>query len=161
MIYYVILSITLVMKYTAIYAFGAFTMRSAGCAINDLWDKDIDDKVERTKQRPLASGELNQNQALAFTFIHFLGGFYVLSFHNLSAIIASFSIVPLIILYPSVKRYSHYPQFVLGLCMNYGVLVASIQITQTITPPVLCLYSVGVLWTVIYDTIYAHQVIQI
>ena len=78
------------MKYLALFWFGAFNLRSAGCAINDMWDKNIDDKVERTKDRPLASNKLSYKEAMMFTMMHLSGGLFVLYFLNASAIMYSF-----------------------------------------------------------------------
>jgi len=104
-------------------------LRSAGCAINDLWDREFDKnvtknslfkfillnkKVERTKLRPLASGELTEKQAFKFIFLHLLGGLAVLTQLNTLTIGLSFAIMPIVISYPLAKRFTNYPQFVLG-----------------------------------------------
>lgn len=89
-------------------------MRAAGCIVNDLWDVNYDKKVERTRVRPLASGELTQKQAFAFLVPHLAAGLGVLAFLNWQSIALSFAITPVAALYPLAKRYTHYPQLVLG-----------------------------------------------
>jgi len=133
-------------------------MRSAGCIINDLWDQDFDKHVERTKVRPLASGELTQKQALGFLIPHLAIGLAVLSQLNLPAIYYSFLICPVAALYPIAKRYTGYPQAILGTAFNWGALVgyAVMHGSMDVTA-MLPLYASGIFWTLIYDTIYAHQ----
>ena len=101
-------------------------MRAAGCVVNDMWDRDIDKNVERTKLRPLASGELSLKDAFINLFINCSCGLGVLTFLNWPAIAASFAIVPLAALYPLAKRYFKYPQFVLAITFNFGVFVAGL-----------------------------------
>ncbi len=118
-----------VVKYIGLFGFGSAMLRSAGCAINDLWDREFDKnvtknslfkfillnkKVERTKLRPLASGELTEKQAFKFIFLHLLGGLAVLTQLNTLTIGLSFAIMPIVISYPLAKRFTNYPQFVLG-----------------------------------------------
>lgn len=93
---------------------GAIVARSAGCIVNDLWDQDFDKKVERTKTRPLASGELTPRQAMLFFIPHVFVGLGVLTQFNLNSILWTLSIIPVAALYPAFKRFTSYPQFVLG-----------------------------------------------
>ena len=112
----------LVAGYSALFFVGSVSLRAAGCIVNDLWDVNYDKKVERTKTRPLASGELTNKQALLFLVPHLAAGLGVLAFLNKPAIILSFAITPVAALYPLAKRYTHYPQLVLGmtiLSFNY------------------------------------------
>ena len=102
------------MKYSTIFWVGSVSMRSAGCIVNDLWDQEFDKQVERTKARPLASGELTSKQALAFLVPHLGVGLGVLTQLNWQAISYSFAIVPIAALYPVAKRFTGYPQFILG-----------------------------------------------
>ena len=95
--------------FMSVFYLGSICMRAAGCIINDIWDKNIDKKVERTKTRPLASGQLQLNQAFKFLSIHLTGGLVVLSQLNQAAIISSFCTVPIFTIYPFIKRISHYP----------------------------------------------------
>lgn len=101
-------------------------MRAAGCVVNDMWDRDIDQKVERTKARPLASGELTMKHAWASLFFHCSVGLGVLTQLSWTTIGASFGIVPIAFLYPLAKRYFPYPQLVLGTAFNWGVIVGGL-----------------------------------
>ena len=134
-------------------------MRGAGCVINDFWDKDFDKKVERTILRPLASGELSNFQGMVL-----LGGLLttslgiLLQLNLLSIGLGFLSMIP-VICYPLAKRYTHWPQSVLGLTFNYGAILGYTAATGDFNPAiVLPLYSAAFCWTMIYDTIYAHQV---
>lgn len=98
-------------------------MRGAGCTINDLWDKDFDKHVERTKSRPLASGALSTKQALAFLGLQLTAGFSVLVSLNAECILLSLASMPLVVAYPLMKRFTNWPQLVLGLTFNWGALV--------------------------------------
>jgi len=145
-------------KYCGIFWVGAVAMRSAGCIINDLWDQDFDKHVERTKVRPLASGELTPKQAFYFLIPHLAVGLGVLTQLNWQAIYYSFAITPIAALYPVAKRYTGYPQAVLGLAFNWGIWVGFATMAGSVNlPVVLPLYLSGICWTLIYDTIYAHQ----
>ena len=141
-----------------LFALGAFTMRGAGCTINDLWDHRLDAAVARTLTRPLPSNLLTPPQALAWLFAQLsLSLLTVLSF-NLTTIALSFAICPLVLVYPLMKRVTHFPQLCLGLAFNWGALVGYTAHTATLHPAVtLPLYLAGVAWTMHYDTIYAHQ----
>jgi 4-hydroxybenzoate polyprenyltransferase len=141
-----------------VFTVGSFAMRGAGCIINDMWDKRYDAKVERTKHRPLASGELQYHQATYLLISHLSLGLAVLYYLPSYAITVSLASMPLVITYPLMKRYTHFPQLILGLTFNWGVLVgwAAVQYTL-IHPSVPLLYASGVAWTLIYDTLYAHQ----
>jgi 4-hydroxybenzoate polyprenyltransferase len=105
------------------FAVGAFVMRGAGCTINDLWDQDFDKRVERTKSRPLASGALNSTQALAFLSVQLSAGLAVLLSLNPESIILGAASMPLVVCYPLMKRFTNWPQLVLGLTFNWGALV--------------------------------------
>lgn len=105
------------------FAAGAFVMRGAGCTINDLWDKDFDRHVERTKTRPLASGDLSVKQALGFLGLQLSAGLAVLLSLNAECILLSIASMPLVVAYPLMKRYTNWPQLVLGLTFNWGALV--------------------------------------
>lgn len=140
-----------------LFGLGAFIMRGAGCTINDLADRDFDGKVERTRDRPLPSGQVTFVQAMAFLFLQLLAGLVILLSMNLTAIIAGFAIVPVIVLYPFAKRYTNWPQLVLGIAFNWGVLVAYAASTGTVDLAAVALYLSGIAWTLVYDTIYAHQ----
>ena len=143
----------------ALFGVGAFAMRGAGCTINDLWDRDIDKQVERTRNRPLASGALGVPQALGFLGLQLSAGLAVLLALPPYAVGLGFCSVPLFSLYPLAKRVTDYPQAVLGLTFNWGALMgfAALDGSAMDWHAALPLYAGGVWWTLLYDTIYAHQ----
>ena len=98
-------------------------MRGAGCCINDIFDRDFDRKIKRTKKRPLASGSLNVLESIIFTVFQLLLGLIVLLQFETNVIILSFMIMPLVLTYPLFKRFTYFPQIILGLAFNWGVLV--------------------------------------
>lgn len=132
-------------------------MRGAGCVINDMWDRDFDKAVERTKMRPLASGAVSPRQALAFLAgLLFTGLAILLQLPSTAMLLGVMSLVP-VILYPLAKRITWYPQAVLGLTFNFGALMGGAAVTDTLSPSSCLLYAAGFFWTLGYDTIYAHQ----
>lgn len=140
----------------ALFAVGAVVMRGAGCVINDLWDRDIDAQVERTRGRPLASGAVSAKQALVFLAALCLVGLIILlQFNRFAVGVGAFSLL-LIISYPLMKRVTWWPQAFLGFTFNWGVLLGAAAATGTLPAWVWPLYAAGVLWTLAYDTIYAH-----
>ena len=142
------------------FGVGAFLMRGAGCTINDLWDSNIDRQVERTKTRPLASGELSHGQALAFLALQLSGGLGVLLSlpHVAYCVQWGVASLPLVVLYPATKRFFAAPQLVLGLTFNWGAFMGYSAVHGTMDwALILPLYGSGVTWTLLYDTIYAHQ----
>lgn len=141
---------------TLVYG-GALLARGAGCTINDIFDRDVDRHVARTKDRPLASGELSIYKAIPFAGAQFLGGLGVLTMLSpTSFIIGTFSLIP-IIYYPIAKRVYKYPQFILALTFNVSSLVGYAAVTNALSLPAALLYTSGICWTMIYDTIYGHQ----
>ncbi|KAF9949039.1 Para-hydroxybenzoate--polyprenyltransferase, mitochondrial precursor (PHB:polyprenyltransferase), partial [Mortierella alpina] len=141
-----------------LFGTGAIIMRGAGCTINDLWDRNIDKKVERTKVRPLASGAVTPTQAVAFLGLQLGAGLAVLTQLNLYSILLGASSLTLVATYPAMKRITYWPQVVLGLAFNWGALLgSSAMLGATHWPVALPLYASGVCWTLVYDTIYAHQ----
>ncbi|XP_037052097.1 4-hydroxybenzoate polyprenyltransferase, mitochondrial [Bradysia coprophila] len=141
-----------------LFATGAFVMRGAGCTINDMWDKDIDNKVERTKNRPLACGEITQLDALVFLSAQLGIGLLVLLQLNLYSILLGASSLGLVVVYPLMKRITYWPQLVLGMAFNWGALLGwSATQGSVMWSACLPLYAAGVCWTIVYDTIYAHQ----
>jgi 4-hydroxybenzoate polyprenyltransferase len=141
------------------FLMGAWTSRSAGCIINDYFDRDFDRSVERTKLRPLASGEVTVREAMGVLVANLMGGLYVLTQLPLPALVATFGILPVAALYPLAKRYTRYPQFVLGLAFNSGVIIGALTVAPTNFAwlPTLLMYGAGVSWTLVYDTVYAFQ----
>ena len=140
------------------FGVGAFVMRSAGCTINDMWDRNIDGKVERTKYRPIASGQVSMPQAFAFLGAQLSVGLAVLCTMNPLTIGLGASSVALVVGYPLAKRFTNWPQFVLGLTFNWGALIGWTAVTNSVALHTMVpLYAGGVAWTLLYDTIYAHQ----
>jgi 4-hydroxybenzoate polyprenyltransferase len=141
----------------ALFGIGAVAMRGAGCVINDLIDRDLDARVERTRNRPLASGRLSLAQASGFFALQLMVGLLVLTSFNGFAIALAFASVPLIVTYPLMKRITWWPQAFLGITFNWGALVGWAAVTGELALPALLLYLGGCVWTLGYDTIYAHQ----
>ena len=141
-----------------IFFIGSVSMRSAGCIINDLLDQDIDNKVERTKTRPLVSKTLSKRNSFFCLLILFLIGLVVLFQLNLPSIILSLTIVPLIFLYPLAKRFFLLPQFILAFTYNWGCLIGWSSLNSPSDfKSILFLYFALILWTIVYDTVYATQ----
>jgi 4-hydroxybenzoate polyprenyltransferase len=132
-------------------------MRGAGCTINDMWDADFDKRVSRTRTRPLASGELTQKQALAFLAVQLTAGLGVLLSlpHTYYCFQLGAASLPLVAAYPLMKRYTNWPQLVLGMTFNWGAFMGWAatygSLDWTIVGP---LYASGVAWTLVYDTLY-------
>uniref|UniRef100_A0A1B6DUU6 4-hydroxybenzoate polyprenyltransferase, mitochondrial n=1 Tax=Clastoptera arizonana TaxID=38151 RepID=A0A1B6DUU6_9HEMI len=142
----------------ALFGLGAFLMRGAGCTINDMWDKDIDGKVARTKDRPLVSGQLSQWDALVFLSGQLGLGLLVLLQLNWFSILLGASSLGLVITYPLMKRITYWPQLILGMAFNWGTLLGWSAVHSSCDLSVcLPLYTAGICWTIVYDTIYAHQ----
>ncbi|XP_045782978.1 4-hydroxybenzoate polyprenyltransferase, mitochondrial [Maniola jurtina] len=142
----------------ALFLAGAGLMRGAGCTINDLWDRDIDAKVERTKDRPLVSGAISEKQAITFLGVQLTLGLGVLLQLNCYSVMLGASSMILVITYPLAKRFTNYPQIFLGATFNWGALLGYSAIQGYIEPAVCVpLYLSALAWTVVYDTIYAHQ----
>lgn len=143
--------------YFCLFAIGAIIMRGAGCVINDLWDRDIDKCVERTKNRPIASGQVSIKQSILFLCgLMVIGLLILIQLPKFAIILGLISLVP-VILYPLAKRVTWYPQAVLGLTFNFGALIGAAAIHNDISLVAIILYMAGFFWTLGYDTIYAHQ----
>ena len=136
---------------------GAFVMRGAGCTWNDIVDRDYDGRVERTAHRPIPSGQVTVRQALAFGAALSLVGLVILLQFNPFTVLVGASSLVLIAAYPFFKRFTHWPQFMLGLTFKWGALVGWAAVTGTLGWQPLLLYAGSILWTMGYDTIYAHQ----
>lgn len=141
-----------------LFGVGSLVMRGAGCTINDMWDKDFDKKVSRTATRPIASGEVSQLQALVFLGGQLSLGLGVLLCLNYYSIALGASSLLLVVTYPLMKRITYWPQLMLGLVFNWGALLGWSAVKGSCDWSVcLPLYLSGVMWTLMYDTIYAHQ----
>lgn len=145
------------LRLMVLFGIGAIVMRGAGCTINDILDHKLDAKVERTRIRPIPSGEVSLFQAFLFLGLQCLIGLLVLVQLNLFAIILGASSLLLVGLYPLMKRITWWPQAFLGLTFNWGALLGWAAVRGEIGLPALLLYAGGILWTLGYDTIYAHQ----
>ena len=141
----------------AIFAVGATAMRGAGCTWNDIVDRKVDAEVERTRGRPLPSGEVKLRNALIWMVLQALVGAVILfKFNKFAGGVALASLI-LVAIYPTMKRLTSWPQFVLGLAFNWGALVGYAAITGTLSWATVALYVGGVAWTLVYDTVYAMQ----
>ncbi len=138
-------------------AIGAFLMRGAGCTWNDITDRHIDGSVARTASRPIPSGQVSVKQALVWLVIQALVAFCILLTFNLAAIaLGVLSLLPVAV-YPFAKRFTWWPQVFLGIAFNWGALLAWTAHTGALEFPAIVLYLSGIVWTLFYDTIYAHQ----
>jgi 4-hydroxybenzoate polyprenyltransferase len=140
-----------------LFLIGAIAMRGAGCTYNDLVDVDIDEKVERTRSRPLPSGKVTKKQAWVFLVIQSLIGLAVLLQFNLFAIAAGICSLAIVAIYPFMKRITDWPQLVLGLAFSWGALMGWAAHFGSLSLAPLALYAGSILWVIGYDTIYAHQ----
>jgi 4-hydroxybenzoate polyprenyltransferase len=140
-----------------LFALGALVMRGAGCTYNDLIDRDLDAQVARTRGRPLPSGQVTPRAAFIFMMVLCLIGLVVLLSFNRATIWLGLGVMPIVALYPFVKRFSHWPQAVLGLAFNWGALLGWPAVLGRLDWPPIVLYAGALAWTIGYDTIYAHQ----
>ena len=140
-----------------IFFIGAFSMRAAGCIINDLWDKDIDKKISRTKLRPIASGEVSTVKALLFLSILLVISLICLLQLNKITWIVALSSIPMIIFYPLAKRITKWPQVALGFTFSWGVPTAWAATNNDYHFSILLIYLGTVFWIIGYDIIYGYQ----
>ena len=143
--------------YIILFLFGAILMRSAGCIVNDIADKEFDKKVLRTKNRPIALGKISVIRGLVYTVILCLLAFIVLIQFNFLTIALALISMPLAFTYPLMKRYTYWPQLFLGITFNYGLILGWISITNEFNIEPLILYFGALFWTLGYDTIYGFQ----
>lgn len=142
---------------TILFFLGAIVMRGAGCVVNDLWDRDIDRQVERTRGRPLASGAVSTKQAVAFLAGLCVIGLLILLQLNATTIwLGVLSLLP-ILLYPLAKRVTNYPQAVLGFTFGWGAVMGPVAASGSLSWAMVALYAATICWIFGYDTIYAHQ----
>ncbi|MCB1971063.1 MAG: 4-hydroxybenzoate octaprenyltransferase [Geminicoccaceae bacterium] len=140
-----------------LFAIGAIAMRGAGCTVNDLADRKFDARVERTRNRPLAAGRVSIPAAVLFTAFQSLIGLSVLFWLPRTAQLIAIGSLPLIVIYPFMKRITYWPQAFLGLTFNWGALVGYAAMADQLDWSAVVLYAGGIAWTLGYDTIYAHQ----
>jgi 4-hydroxybenzoate polyprenyltransferase len=141
----------------ALFFIGAFVMRGAGCTWNDITDRDLDAKVERTRSRPLPAGQVTVTQALASLILQALIGLVVLLQFNRFAVMTGIASLLIVAIYPFMKRITWWPQVVLGLAFSWGALMGFAVILGRIDLTALVLYAGAIAWVIGYDTIYAHQ----
>jgi 4-hydroxybenzoate polyprenyltransferase len=143
--------------YLMLFAIGAFVMRGSGCAYNDYIDRDLDAKVDRTRNRPIPSGQVSPKAALLFAVALAFVGLAVLVWFNSFTIVLAIGSLVLVAIYPFMKRLTYWPQLILGLAFNWGALVGWSAMTGSLALAPVLLYAGSVMWTLGYDTIYAHQ----
>ena len=146
-----------IIKWYLLLLVGSFLMRSAGCIINDLVDKKLDKKIKRTAKRPLVIKSVTIFEAIIFLALLLMLSLLVLIQFNLNAIIISLLSIPLVILYPYMKRFTHWPQLILGIVFNWGILIVSMQFIGYLSTSFIVLFIGCIFWTLGYDTIYAYQ----
>lgn len=145
------------LRLTMLFGIGAVAMRGAGCVVNDLWDRDLDRKVERTRGRPLAAGIVSPRQALAFLAgLCAIGLAVLLQLNRLAILLGIVSLVP-VLLYPLAKRVTNWPQAMLGLTFSWAAPEGMAAVTGRLDAVALLLWAAAFFWILGYDTIYAHQ----
>jgi len=143
-----------------LFFLGSVLMRSAGCIVNDILDKEFDSKVFRTKNRPIASGKVSAMLAIAYAAILCFLALIVLLNFNFLTIILALSSMPLAFTYPLMKRFTYWPQLFLGITFNYGLILGWTSINGQIDIVVILFYIGAIFWTLGYDTIYGYQDIK-
>ena len=140
-----------------LFFIGAFAMRGAGCTWNDLVDRDLDGRVERTRSRPIPSGQVTVAQATMFMVAQALVGFLVLIQFNRFTVATGIASLLVVVIYPFMKRITYWPQIFLGLAFSWGALMGWPAAFGRLDWPAIVLYAGSILWVIGYDTIYAHQ----
>jgi 4-hydroxybenzoate polyprenyltransferase len=140
-----------------LFLLGAIVMRGAGCTWNDLVDRDIDGRVERTRSRPIPSGQVSVPAAFAFLVAQALVGLLILLQFNRYAIATGVASLAVVAIYPFMKRVTYWPQIFLGLAFSWGALMGWAAARGTLELPAILLYLGSIAWVIHYDTIYAHQ----
>jgi len=143
--------------HVALFFVGAFAMRGAGCTWNDLVDRNLDAEVERTRSRPIPSGQVTPLRALVFLVLQALVGLAVLLQFNGFAVATGIASLATVAIYPFLKRVTHWPQLGLGLAFSWGALMGWAALFGRLDPPAFILYAGAICWVIAYDTIYAHQ----
>jgi 4-hydroxybenzoate polyprenyltransferase len=143
--------------HVVLFFVGAFAMRGAGCTWNDIVDRDLDARVERTRSRPIPSGQVSVASAAAFLVLQALVGLAVLLQFNRFTIGVGFASLAVVAIYPFMKRITYWPQIVLGLAFSWGALMGWPATFARLDPPAFLLYAGAIAWVIGYDTIYAHQ----
>ena len=139
-----------------VFTLGAFLMRSAGCTINDIADRNFDGQVQRTRLRPLANGEIGLFGAIVFLAVQLALAASLLIFLTPFARLLAIGVLPLVVLYPFCKRFTHWPQAVLGIAFNWGMLVAWAQIAGHVPVGAVLMWAGAITWQIGYDTTYGY-----
>ena len=147
----------LFINYLILFFFGSVLMRSAGCIVNDIVDKDFDKKVKRTKTRPIAAGKISVKHSLAYVLILCSLAFLVLIQFNFLTILLGMGSMIFAFSYPFMKRITYWPQLFLGITFNWGLVMAWVSINNNISLEIISLYISAIFWTLGYDTIYGSQ----
>ena len=150
-------NIDLFIYYLILFFLGSVLMRSAGCIVNDIVDKDFDKKVKRTKTRPIASGKITVKQSFFYVLILCGLAFLILLQFNLLTILLGMGSMIFAFTYPFMKRFTYWPQLFLGITFNWGVIMSWAAINNSISPEIIILYISAIFWTLGYDTIYGAQ----
>ena len=150
-------SLNMYFFYSFLFFLGSVLMRSAGCIVNDILDKEFDKKVFRTKNRPIASGKVSIKLGLTYTAFLCLIAFLVLLNFNTFTIILALGSMPLAFTYPLMKRFTYWPQLFLGITFNYGLILGWICIKDNLNIIPIVFYFGAIFWTLAYDTIYGFQ----
>ena len=150
-------NLSLFLHYLLLFFLGSVLMRSAGCIVNDVVDKDFDKKVFRTKKRPIASGRISVSKSLFYVLAICLVAFLILIQFNLLTILLGMSSMILAFTYPFMKRFTYWPQLFLGLTFNWGIIMAWASMNSFISFEITLLYIAAIFWTLGYDTIYGAQ----
>ena len=146
--------------YLTLFFLGSVLMRSAGCIVNDILDKEFDKKVSRTKSRPIASGKVSVKLGLTYVVLLCLLALTILLNFNTFTIILALGSMPLAFSYPLMKRYTYWPQLFLGITFNYGLILGWVCIENQIDIVPIVLYLGAIFWTLGFDTIYGYQDIK-
>ena len=146
--------------YLILFFLGAVLMRSAGCIVNDIWDRKFDRKVFRTKNRPIASGKVSISKAITYSTFLCLVALLVLINFNVFTIFLALASMPFAFTYPLMKRFTYWPQLFLGITFNYGLILGWTSVNNYVSIIPLILYFGAIFWTLGYDTIYGYQDIK-
>jgi 4-hydroxybenzoate polyprenyltransferase len=144
----------------ALFFIGAFAMRGAGCTWNDITDRDLDARVERTRSRPIPAGQVSVKQAFGFLLLQALLGLVVLLQFNRFAVLTGLASLLVVAIYPFMKRITWWPQVVLGLAFSWGALMGFAVTFARLDVTAVTLYAGSIAWVIGYDTIYAHQDVE-
>jgi len=154
------LTLNVFIFYVLLFFSGSVLMRSVGCIVNDIFDKNFDKLVERTKNRPVASGKISIRLAIIYAVVLCVIAFLVLINFNKFTILMALISMPLAFIYPLMKRFTYWPQLFLGITFNYGLVLAWISIKNDISLIPIIFYLGAIFWTLGYDTIYGYQDIK-